>query len=623
MKTKVLSIILLGASLGLGSCSDYLDMTPTDRASDKLVWSKLDYAEQAVNDFYRYIDYLGVYRDGQCLAGMTEALTDQLKYGSYNYMSKCQIPSEIAYGGSVLTVNYVSTYLGNWGTMYEYVRRVNEGINKLKKYASFGQADEERLEAEMRFFRGYLYTDLLKRYKEVIIYDENLDNIKKDMPVSSEADGWNFVYNDLKYAGEHLPVDKTPNGRLTSGAAYAMLSRAMLYAERWDDARIAAEKVMGMGYELAAKEDYSNALKAGSKEAILQYCYDKRSTVTHDFDGYMVPGGDKALDGNSMTGGFGTPTQEMVESYEYADGSGFPDWSAWHTAEGTTTTPPYDKLEPRFKATILYNGATWKGRPIESFVNGTDGWAAWKTDAKPEGRSTTGYYLRKLVDEAHNYKNLAIFSKINNVSGISGSGAKKATDMQLKCQYINEINPGRGIVFATGTPISNTMCEMYVMQSYLQKDTLEQMGIYHFDSWAANFGEITTALELTVEGSGFRMKNRFNKFTNLPELMNIFKQVADVQTQDMLELNVPKLRDGKYIIVESEPDWYVRQIMEDFVRRAEAIRNGGVDSSIDNFLKITHEARLLGTDARLLDKDAPNNPDGKLNKVIDNVFYEY
>ena len=289
MKTKFISIILLGASLGLGSCSDYLDMTPTDKASDKLVWSKLEYAEQAVNDFYRYIDYLGVYRDGQCLAGMTEALTDQLKYGSYNYMSKCQIPSEIAYGGSVLTVSYVSTYLGNWGTMYEYVRRVNEGLNKLKKYASFGQTEQERLEAEMRFFRGYLYTDLVKRYKEVIIYDEDLDNIKKDMPVSSEAEGWNFVYEDLKFAGEHLPVDKTPNGRLTSGAAYAMLSRAMLYAERWDDARIAAEEVMGMGYKLEEKENYSNAFKAGSQEAILQYCYDKSSTVTHDFDGYMAP----------------------------------------------------------------------------------------------------------------------------------------------------------------------------------------------------------------------------------------------------------------------------------------------------------------------------------------------
>ena len=228
-----------------------------------------------------------------------------------------------------------------------------------------------------------------------------------------------------------------------------------------------------------------------------------------------------------------------------------------------------------------------------------------------------------MVDEAHNFKNLAIFSKMNNVSGISSSGAKKSTDMQLKCQYLSEINDGRGIVFATGTPISNTMCEMYVMQLYLQKAALEEMGIYHFDSWAANFGEVTTALELTVEGSGFRFKSRFNKFTNLPELMNIFREVADVQTADMLDLDVPALRGGKPIIVESEPDWYVKQVMEDFVVRAERIRGGGVDPSEDNFLKITHEARLLGTDARLIDKDAPNNPDGKLNKVAENVWKEY
>ena len=228
-----------------------------------------------------------------------------------------------------------------------------------------------------------------------------------------------------------------------------------------------------------------------------------------------------------------------------------------------------------------------------------------------------------MVDEAHNFKNLAIFSKMNNVAGISSSGAKKATDMQLKCQYITELNGGRGIVFATGTPVSNTMCELYVMQLYLQKEAMEQMGIYHFDSWAANFGEVTTALELTVEGSGFRFKSRFNKFTNLPELMNIFREVADVQTRDMLDLPVPELRDGKYIIAESEPDWYVKQVMEDFVTRAERIRGGGVDPSEDNFLKITHEARLLGTDARLLEAAAPNNPDGKLNKVVDNVFAEY
>lgn len=212
---------------------------------------------------------------------------------------------------------------------------------------------------------------------------------------------------------------------------------------------------------------------------------------------------------------------------------------------------------------------------------------------------------------------------MNNVSGITGGGSKRAMDMFLKCQYITELNGGRGIVFATGTPISNTMCEMYVMQSFLQKDTLEQMGIYHFDSWAANFGEVTTALELTVEGSGFRFKSRFNKFTNLPELMNLFKEVADIQTRDMLDLDVPTLRDGYYVIVQSEPDWYTKMVMEQFVERAERIRGGGVDPSEDNFLKITHDARLLGTDARLLDPDAPESEEGKLNKVVENILYEY
>lgn len=227
-----------------------------------------------------------------------------------------------------------------------------------------------------------------------------------------------------------------------------------------------------------------------------------------------------------------------------------------------------------------------------------------------------------MVDEAHAFKNLAVFSKMN-VSGITGSGSQRAMDMYLKCQYINEVNAGRGIVFATGTPVSNTMVEMYVMQQFLQKDTLEQLGIYHFDSWAANFGEQTTALELDVTGSGFRSKTRFNKFTNLPELMNIFRETADIQTRDMLELDTPNLRDGKYIIVESEPDWYVKEVMEDFVKRAEAIRGGQVSPKEDNFLKITHEARLLGTDARLLTPDAPENPEGKLNKVVENVLNEY
>lgn len=143
-----------------------------------------------------------------------------------------------------------------------------------------------------------------------------------------------------------------------------------------------------------------------------------------------------------------------------------------------------------------------------------------------------------MVDEAHFYKNMAIFSKMSRVSGITANGAKKCTDMEMKCQYLTELNGSRGIVFATGTPISNTMCEMYVMQTYLQKETLEQMGLSHFDAWAANFGEVTTALELTVEGSGFRFKSRFNRFVNLPELMSMFREVADVQTAEMLNLNI-------------------------------------------------------------------------------------
>ena len=227
-----------------------------------------------------------------------------------------------------------------------------------------------------------------------------------------------------------------------------------------------------------------------------------------------------------------------------------------------------------------------------------------------------------MVDEAQAFKNLAVFSKMN-VVGVTGGGSQRAMDMYLKCQYINEVNGGRGIVFATGTPISNTMVEMYVMQLFLQKDLLEQLGIYHFDSWAANFGEQTSALELDATGSGFRFKTRFNKFVNLPELMNLFRQAADIQTRDMLDLDTPELRDGKYIIVESEPDWYVKQMMEVFVQRAEAIRSGSVDPKKDNFLKITHEARLLGTDARLLTPDAPGNPGGKLDKVVENVLYEY
>lgn len=227
------------------------------------------------------------------------------------------------------------------------------------------------------------------------------------------------------------------------------------------------------------------------------------------------------------------------------------------------------------------------------------------------------------VDEAHYYKNCAVFSKMRNVAGVSNTAAKKSSDMLMKCQYIQEINNGKGIVFATGTPISNSITEMYVMQRYLQPNILKERGINHFDEWAANFGEIASSLELSPEGTGYRMRNRFSKFTNLPELMSMFKNIADTQTADMLKLPVPKLKEEKYKLIATKSSGYVKEKMKEFAIRAEAIRNRAVTPNVDNMLKITNEARLIGTDPRLLEKNAINDPNSKVNICVDNIFYEY
>lgn len=227
------------------------------------------------------------------------------------------------------------------------------------------------------------------------------------------------------------------------------------------------------------------------------------------------------------------------------------------------------------------------------------------------------------IDEAHYYKNCAVFSKMRNVAGISNTRAKKAMDMLLKCQYINEINNGRGVVFATGTPISNSMTEMFVMQRYLQNDELHIRNLHHFDGWAAMFGEVVSSLELSPEGNGYRFRSRFAKFNNLPELMGLFKNVADVQTADMLNLPVPKLKDGKYSLIASEPTEFTMDEIASYGDRAERIRNGQVDPSTDNMLKITTEARLLGTDPRLIDPNAYDDPDSKLNRCVDNIYQKY
>lgn len=397
MKTLYKAIITAVMALGLASCTSFLDMTPTDRVSDKVMWETTTNAEYHVNYLYTYVyDVLM----GQSVAGETEAYTDMLKYGSYNYNSRCFIPSELSYGlATTLTASYVEAYLGTWSKWYVGIRKTNDAIACLHKYGQMSDEDKIRLEAELKFIRAYLYFDLVKRYKDIILYDENMDAYTKDKAISTEAEGWDFIQADLEYAAANLPEKGAAKGRLDKGTALAFTTRAMLYAERWDAVKAAAEEVEKLGYALEA--NYADAINkeisAGNTEAILQYHFDRSNNVTHSYDFYYTPGGDYTIYGEAG-GGYGTPTQEMVESYELATG-GFPDWTEWH---GTTTkTPPYADLEPRFHATILYNGAEWKGRVIEPFVGGADGWCTWNVDREPQGRTTTGYYLRKMVDEGH------------------------------------------------------------------------------------------------------------------------------------------------------------------------------------------------------------------------------
>lgn len=226
-----------------------------------------------------------------------------------------------------------------------------------------------------------------------------------------------------------------------------------------------------------------------------------------------------------------------------------------------------------------------------------------------------------MIDEAHNYKNLSFTTKIGRVAGINPNGSNKAFDLFQKIQYINELSPGRNVVFATGTPISNTMCEMYLMQKYLQPDLLKEKGIYHFDAWAANFGEIVTSMELSPEGKGYREKTRFGKFTNLPELVTMFRMFADVKMlEDLPYLDIPELENNKFDIIESEPNDTVKDYVDSFVQRAEKIRNGSVDPSVDNMLKICHDAKLVSTDVRMLDPTADPDTNGKLYKCAEKVF---
>lgn len=227
---------------------------------------------------------------------------------------------------------------------------------------------------------------------------------------------------------------------------------------------------------------------------------------------------------------------------------------------------------------------------------------------------------RLFVDEAHFYKNLFLFTKMNNVSGLSTTDAQKSSDLYSKCRYLDEITGGKGVVFATGTPISNSMTEMYTMQRYLQYSTLVKHNLQHFDCWASTFGETSTSIELAPEGSGYRMKTRFSKFFNLPELINMFKEVADIKTADMLNLPVP---NAHYQNVAVKPSDIQKELVESLGERAQKIRDGAVDPHEDNMLKITNDGRKLALDQRLINELLPENKNSKVNVCIKNILKIY
>ena len=224
---------------------------------------------------------------------------------------------------------------------------------------------------------------------------------------------------------------------------------------------------------------------------------------------------------------------------------------------------------------------------------------------------------RLFVDEAHNYKNLFLYTKMRNVAGLSTSDAQKSSDMFAKCRYMDEITGNRGVIFATGTPVSNSMTELYTMQRYLQYERLQELNMTHFDCWASRFGETVTALELAPEGTGYRARTRFSKFFNLPELMNLFKEVADIKTADQLNLPTPEV---EYHNIVAQPTEHQQEMVKALSERASEVHSGSVDPSVDNMLKITSDGRKLGLDQRIVNQMLPDEPGTKVNQCVDNIM---
>lgn len=391
MKKIFINIVLISLLVfGFTGCSDWLDLTPTDRLTDKVVWEKETSVDLYVNGFYTYINQYSQFGSQQFEGSLTESLTNTFKYGSYALGHKAGHPNNYVFNPA--SVTSASCFYDNWSDGYNKIRRLNEFLKSMEIYSSYSEELNNKWEAQVKFFRAFMYFQLAKRHGGVILY-EKLDDMSKDKARSSEAETWDMVERDLDFAIQNLPDAWQANadkGRVTKNVAYAFKSRAMLYAKRWQSAYDAADAVIkSEKYELV--DDYAKSWKGDNKESILQFKYDVIGP-NHTFDRDYV-----SLSDGYEFGGLGTPTQEMVESYEKADGTVM-DWSPYHKANASR--PPYENLEPRFKATVIYPGSIWKGKKMDNSVNGTNGaFMAYRDQPYSYGLTTTGYFLRKLLDE--------------------------------------------------------------------------------------------------------------------------------------------------------------------------------------------------------------------------------
>lgn len=388
---KTTMSLCLAASLS--SCNDWLDgVTQTTTVSDEIVWQDAANVDKNVNAFYTYLNKYGQFGEAQFQGSLTESLTDAFKYGSVSLGHRAGHPNNYVFNPEVVSPDGCLYNIWTQDLAYGSIRQINQFLEMQKQYSKFSKEQNDRWEAQARFFRAFLYFQLAKRHGGVIIYKELPSSNEKAISTAEET--WKFIAEDLDFAAANLPAEWTEavhKGRITKGAAYAFKSRAMLYAEKWQEAYDAASEVEKLNlYDLVA--NYADAWKGHNKEAIIEFDYNKDSGPNHTFDRYYVP----QCDGYDF-GGLGTPTQEMVEAYETKDGKSV-DWTKWHTK--TTEVPPYANLEPRFGATIIYAGCTWKGKKMDCSVGGTNGaFMPYREQPYSYGKTTTGYFLRKLMDE--------------------------------------------------------------------------------------------------------------------------------------------------------------------------------------------------------------------------------